>query len=145
MRHDPRRREAGAYPFQLRMDVRYGDLDTNRHLNNVAFARFFEEGRVRFHYDIRDRVPDADPLRPIIANVTIDYLAEGSWPDAVTVAAGIAHIGTSSYTVGLALFQKDRCIALCNSVVVNRAGEGEGGAPLGATLRGALEAMRLSG
>ena len=118
-------------------------MDTNAHLNNVAFARFFEEGRVRLHHSVGGRRELG--FRPIVASLSIDFLAEGGWPDPLTVAAGIVRFGNSSYVVGQGLFQSGRCIAVCDTVMVNRAQDGPGGAPLPDALRLALEPLVLAG
>ena len=34
------------YPFQLTDNVRYGDLDPNKHVNNAVYATYFETTRV---------------------------------------------------------------------------------------------------
>ena len=39
--------------------VRYGDLDTNAHLNNVAVHQFFESARVAY---MRELFPALDPM-----------------------------------------------------------------------------------
>ena len=39
--------------------IRYGDLDTNAHLNNVAVHQFFESARVAY---VRDLFADIDPM-----------------------------------------------------------------------------------
>jgi acyl-CoA thioester hydrolase len=39
--------------------IRYGDLDTNAHLNNVAVHQFFESARVAY---MRGLFPDIDPM-----------------------------------------------------------------------------------
>jgi len=39
--------------------VRYGDLDTNAHLNNVAYHGFFESARVMY---VRGLFPQIDPM-----------------------------------------------------------------------------------
>lgn len=39
--------------------VRYGDLDTNAHLNNVAYHQFFESARVAY---MRELFPAIEPL-----------------------------------------------------------------------------------
>ena len=47
------------WPYSFLDRVRYGDLDTNRHLNNVAVHQFFESARVAY---MRDLFPELDPL-----------------------------------------------------------------------------------
>ena len=88
MRDDPARRERATYPYGLDLSVRYGDMDTNHHLNNVAFTRFFEEGRVRMHHDLGGR--ERLGFRPIVASITVNYLAEGSWTPWRSAAASPA-------------------------------------------------------
>jgi acyl-CoA thioester hydrolase len=39
--------------------IRYGDLDTNAHLNNVAVHQFFESARVAY---MRGLFPEIDPM-----------------------------------------------------------------------------------
>lgn len=142
MRHDPRRRDPASYPTSLTLETRFGDMDVNGHLNNVAFARLFEETRVRFNR--------AGPLvtgRPssfVVAHVAIDYLAEGNYPAPVTMGYAIARIGSSSFTVAMAAFQEGTCIALCDSVLVHR-DPATGPAPLPDALRTRLEALALRG
>ncbi len=144
MRNDPGRRALAAYPFAATLEMRYGDMDVWRHLNNVAAARFYEEGRIRFMDDLRRREPDYARLRfrLIVAHAAIDYLAEGHYPHPITVAVGILSLGNSSYRVGEALFQQDRCIGLCD-VVLTHIGDA-GPAPLPPLLRDTLERYRLT-
>src|SRR4051812_29486433 len=40
--------------------VRFGDLDANRHLNNVVYLRYFESARIAF---MRTLWPDHDPTK----------------------------------------------------------------------------------
>lgn len=143
MKNDPARLRRETYGYAVELAVRYGDLDTNNHLNNVAFSRFFEEGRVRLHHALGGR-RELD-FRPIVANISIDYLKEGGWPAPIEACAGIVRFGTSSYVVGQALFQEGACIAVSNTVMVNRDADGPGGAPLSEALRTALEPLLLAG
>lgn len=125
-----------SYPWQQSMETRYGDQDANRHLNNVAISQFFEETRVRFNWHLLTAAPPATRPRFLVAHVSIDYLEEGHYPAPVTMAYGVLGIGTSSFRAAKAMFQHDKCIALCESVLVHR---GENGAsPLPEPLRARL-------
>jgi acyl-CoA thioester hydrolase len=131
-----------SYPVHQTANTRFQDMDINGHLNNVAFVALFEHGRVRLNRATRPISERPDGERTMIANVTIDYLGEGNFPDDVMVASGIGHIGTSSWVIEQAIFQNGNCIATCNSVIVCR--EGGTAKPLRSELREALEAIRTT-
>ena len=145
-RPDPARLDLSTYRMVRRMEPRFGDVDSQRHLNNVALARFYEDARVRFTADIGARAAFEPRHGLLVAEVTIQYLAEGGYPDVLDVGAGVLRIGRSSFTLGQALFQRGRCIGTSDTtlVYVHRA---EGGArPLPDEARAILQAhgLRLS-
>lgn len=143
MRHDERRRDAGSYPWAVEMQTRFADMDVNRHLNNVAITRFFEEARIQFNWGLIAR--HALSVRPhyLVAHVAVDFLGEGSYPEPLTLTYAVGDIGSSSFRCLMGMFQKDACIALCDSVLVHR---GEAGpAPLPQELRSRLEGFPLKG
>jgi len=39
------------FPFRVTDNVRYADLDPNRHVNNAVYASYFETGRVTLMKD----------------------------------------------------------------------------------------------
>ena len=134
------RLDAAAYRRRETIQTRYGDMDANAHLNNVAIARLFEETRVRMLSRLRRTPEGGDPSSMMIVHVAIDYLAEGQYPDDVDAALTVTEIGRSSFRLGLGLFQKGRAIALAECAMVNlsnrRPAAIEGG------LRAALEALK---
>lgn len=140
---DPRRLVPDAYPVALTLDTRFGDMDRNRHLNNVALARLYEEARVRFNMMLRAGAADPSRVSFLVAHVAIDYLAEGHYPDPAEMRLAVVGIGRSSYRLGQAIFQRGHCIGLADTVLVHR-GE-EGPAPLPDAWRGRLEAHSLKG
>ena len=135
MKDDLRRRDAAAYAWSLDVATRFGDMDFNGHLNNVAIAQLYEEGRVRFNQQLRDRFPIGRP-RFLVARVEIDYLGEARYPAPVTLTAAALTVGRTSWRIALGLFQAGTCLGLCDTVMVHR---GEGGpAALPDALRAAL-------
>jgi acyl-CoA thioester hydrolase len=143
MKDDPRRRVSEAYPWTLELATRYGDMDANGHLNNVAIAQLFEETRVQFNWQSAQLFAGSRP-RFLAAHVGIDYLAEGHYPGPVTMALAVNHIGNSSFRMAKAAFQRGTCIALCDSVLVFRSPDG-GPAAIPPALRERLETHRLKG
>lgn len=111
------------YPFHVALDTRYQDLDVMGHVNNVAMAGLFETGRIRFHHSL-GRHPRDKGVRWMIAAVNIAYLNEAHFPDPITVASGIGHIGNTSWHIYSAAFQNGECVATCDTVVVTHGPEG---------------------
>lgn len=143
LKDDSWRRDIAAYPVRLTIPTRYGDMDSNAHLNNVAIARLFEESRVRFHYAMRAEGAAVSPGGLMIAHLAIDYIGEGEYPADVESGVGIVSLGGSSYRLGIGLFQHGRAFALADSVMVSVAPDRSGAAPLGAELSGLLERFQI--
>ncbi len=144
LKDDRWRHDIAAYPVRLTLPTRYGDMDANAHLNNVAIARLFEESRVRFHYAIRSVDAEISPGAIMIAHVSIDYLSEGEYPTDVESGIGISALGGSSYRLATGLFQNGRAFALAESVMVSIAPGRSGASPLSADMRELLERYRTS-
>ncbi len=114
---DPALLDPARYPFCTDVDVRFGDIDVNRHVNNVAFAGFVEEGRVRFHRESGFHRAVAG-MGAMVVSVTIDFVGQAFYPGVITVHAGASRIGGASYDLELLLRQDDRTIAFARSVMV---------------------------
>jgi acyl-CoA thioester hydrolase len=106
------------YPVQIDIPPRFGDLDALRHLNNVAIARIYEDARVRFLNECGGRDAFAPKHRFVMAELTVQYLAEGGYPEVLTAGSGVARLGGSSLVVAQGLFQGGRCIGTSESVLV---------------------------
>ncbi|PPJ25723.1 acyl-CoA thioesterase [Nocardia nova] len=115
------------YPCRREISLVFADVDTLGHVNNVAIARFFEEGRVVLNRAIAALVPDGEPLRTVLAHVEIDYLAEVRYPGAVQLGIGVGRIGRTSIGHEAGLFQNGSPVAVSRSVDVNTV-EGRPGA-----------------
>ena len=115
----PRERlQLSTYPFTTEIEPRFGDVDALQHLNNVALAGIYEEARLRFTATFRHAPQGEDGQRPVLAQITIRYLAEGHYPGTLTAGIGALHIGRTSYVVGQALFQAGACIGTADTVIV---------------------------
>ena len=74
------------YSFDDR--IRYGDLDTNAHLNNVAVHQFFESARVAY---MRGLFPEIDPMGRaggfgmIFAETHVRFASPGFYEEGVRV------------------------------------------------------------
>lgn len=110
-----------SYPMQTPMETRYSDMDSYAHLNNGAIGRLYENCRALMHIEVFQRsdlfVPHASE-RTLLVECRLRYLHEGHFPGGVMVGTGIGRLGRTSYHIHQALFQDQRCIGLCDTVMV---------------------------
>ena len=140
----PERLLTSTYPWSFDVPPRFGDLDPLRHLNNAALARFYEDGRVRFVDAIGARAALEPGHGFVVVEVAIQYLAEGRYPDVVTVSSGLLRLGRSSISLGHALFQIGACIGTSETTLVHVHRKEGGPRPLPDALRIALQAYGLA-
>lgn len=116
----PWRLDPAAYPHHDVIQTRFADLDVLGHINNVAWAALFETARVRFFGQIIGSTPGRN--RGLVANVEINYLAEGNFPGDMQMVHGIGTLGTRSWqAMGLAL-QDGVPMATCDVTIVTSGG-----------------------
>ena len=118
MRPDPERQRLATYPYATELDTRFGDMDVQGHLNNVALAGLYEEARVRFVSQLFQLHLRPDGQRPMLAEARITYLAEGRYPGRLNAAVGVLRVGRSSYVIAQAMFQECACIGIADIVIV---------------------------
>jgi acyl-CoA thioester hydrolase len=141
---DPKRLDPANYPYSTSVETRFQDLDPLGHINNVAMAALFENGRVRFNRDnLVERQTRTPGDRWLIARVEVNYLAEGHYPDPVEVASGIGTIGNRSWTILSAAWQSGQCVGLCDSTIVYQAKDGK--LPISDAFRAELERWKFNG
>jgi acyl-CoA thioester hydrolase len=86
-----------AEVFTVRVQLRFGDFDANRHINNVAYFAVMETARIRFLLELRAKRRLA---RTLIVHADIDYLRSiGVETPHVDVDMSVLRIGTSSVTL----------------------------------------------
>jgi acyl-CoA thioester hydrolase len=128
-----------TYPLFAPDTARYGDADSNGHLNNAVFSTFLETGRISFLLD------PADPLAPpghgfAIVRLVLDFRAEMHWSGSVEIGTAVLSVGRSSFRLAQAIFQDGACAATAQSVMVLMDLTTRKSAPIKGRLRTALEA-----
>ncbi len=132
------------FPSQTYDKLRYGDTDRQGHVNNVAFATFLETGRVALLEAAGRRLTEPG-FNFVLARITIDYLAEIHLPGTVEIGSAVKTIGNSSVAITQALFQREKCVATCEAVVVQVDPATSRSAALSPSLRESLNALLVPG
>ena len=137
-RPEPWRLSKASYPYSTVTQTRFGDMDVLGHINNVAMAGLFENGRVRFNHALGMGNQESGD-RWLIAAIQINYIREAHFPDDAEICCAIGRIGNSSWDIVSAAFQNDLCVATCTTTLVltNK----QGAKPISADFRARLEAQ----
>jgi acyl-CoA thioester hydrolase len=130
---------------ELRIEIRWRDVDALRHVNNAVYATYLEE--CRDGWLARALGDDASLWDYVLARVAIDFRNEVSLgEDAVLARATLVRIGTSSLTLREEIRKLDGTIAAeAESVIVARDPETGRSRPLTAAERAALELVLATG
>lgn len=119
-RPDPSRLRLECYPIVDEIATRYGDMDANAHLNNLALESLHENARARMNHQLYPQAYRTGKrrLRLVTSQNTVHFLAEAHWPVTIQTGAGVGRIGRTSFIASTGLFVAGNCIGVCDTVLV---------------------------
>ncbi len=120
---DPALLDPARYPFHCAVATRFGDLDINMHLNNVALLGIIEDARVRFNhasgfFQATPHHSSRAGITTMVASLAIEFLDQAYYPQPLDAHVAVAHIGRTSYVVQQLIKQEDRIVSFAQSVMV---------------------------
>jgi acyl-CoA thioester hydrolase len=82
------------------IEVRYGDLDPQGHVNNAKFITYFEHARIHYwrHLSLFQAGSSFLEIGVILADLQITFLAPIEWGYKVKVGVSATHLGNKSMT-----------------------------------------------
>jgi acyl-CoA thioester hydrolase len=88
-----------SYRFYYPIEVRYGDLDPQGHVNNARFLTYMEQARVAYyrHLGLWPGGSFKD-FGAILAEVKVTFRAPIHWGDPLQVGMRVTRLGTKSMT-----------------------------------------------
>jgi Predicted thioesterase len=123
---DPLRLVREAYPFRLDIRTRFGDLDTNRHVNNVALAAWYLDALAELHLDVLG-FPTGGPLDGLSpSSLHVEYLDEVHYPAINQLRVGVLDLDETSVRYACGLFDGSRCIGLAEALGAHHAPDEDG-------------------
>jgi acyl-CoA thioester hydrolase len=89
------------YRFYHPIEVRYGDLDPQGHVNNAKFLTFFEQARVMYflEMDLFHKSDSFMEIGVILADVHITFHAPIQWGTSIKAGARVSKLGNKSITI----------------------------------------------
>ena len=114
---------------EIRITVRWRDMDDYGHVNNAVYLTYLEECRDRM---VEGLFGAGDAWDFVLAHVGIDYRSELKQADGeVVVRCAVASFGTSSVRTRERIQKTDGTVAAdAEAVIVPRARDGSGSRPL---------------
>jgi acyl-CoA thioester hydrolase len=113
---DPDLTDPAGYRHWTTITIRYRDLDPLDHINNAVYSEWFEAARVLLTRSFSAGEPDW--LLTALARMTINFLAETTWPGEVEVGGRLLGIGNRSFRSAYGVFRDGHCLATAECVSV---------------------------
>lgn len=129
---------------EVRITIRWSDMDAFGHVNNGVYLNYLEEARDRLAEELFGAQGAWDF---VLAHVGIDFRNQLTQEDgSVTVRCEVSGLGTSSVRTRERIYKADGMLAAeSESVIVPRNAEGTGSRPLTQEERRVIEAFVVTG
>jgi acyl-CoA thioester hydrolase len=87
-------------PVVIETPVAWGQMDAFQHLNNTAYFRFFESGRIAYfeRLDLLEYM-EATGVGPILASTTCRFRIPLTYPDTVSIGTRVSSIEADRFTM----------------------------------------------
>jgi acyl-CoA thioester hydrolase len=128
--------------FRISVERRYSDLDTLNHVNNVVYAEYLQEARVRLLTEVGH--VRGETFAQVLARQEIDFVKPLLLRrEPISVEVWVESLGRSSYTTGYRVLDDDGSVAArARAVMVYFDAATGSSAPLPEDLRERLEQVK---
>ncbi len=109
------------WPFSHTDEVRFADLDTQGHLNNVSFLIFVESARMAYAISVAHAHPELTPSASftfMVVEVKISYRSPGHFREVIETRLRPSAVGRSSFHIDFEMRVGERLLADGYSVLV---------------------------
>ncbi len=108
------------FHFYHSVEVRYGDLDPQGHVNNAKHLTYFEQARIQYWVDLGLFRKDQSfmEIGVIVADIHIAYHAPILWQTPLRAGVRISKIGNKSLTIDQDLENAETGEALASGTVI---------------------------
>jgi acyl-CoA thioester hydrolase len=88
------------YPFPVKQNIYWGEMDAIKHINNVTYFRYFENGRVNFFFEtgLWQLLIDEN-IQIVVAKIDCNFIQPLVFPDEIEISIGFKSIGNTSFVV----------------------------------------------
>ncbi len=109
--------QLAQFPYQMAINVRWGEMDSAQHVNNVAYLRYAETVRIAFMDQMDENSwsgTDGDGI--ILAWQDCKYIFPVTYPDTLLIGAKVSEIREDRFFIQLHMFSQkhQRLAAITN-------------------------------
>ena len=108
-----------TFNFYLPIEVRYGDLDPQGHLNNAKYLTYMEQARIAYiHHLGLWGGGDFMNIGVILAEVRVTYKAPILWGQPIHVGVKIPRLGNKSFDIRYTIADSKTSVEHANAFTV---------------------------
>ena len=122
--------------------VRWSDVDTYGHVNNVKYFEYYQEARIAFLSGLADGLPADETKGVVVARIDVDYRRPILFrTEPFEIQTWVSRVGTSSYDLEAEILDGDEVLSRAHAVVVAFDLENQRSRPLSDSERERLHAL----
>jgi acyl-CoA thioester hydrolase len=89
-----------GYPVIVQQAVVWGEMDSYRHVNNVVYFRYFENGRLEYFRRLGwEEIERRTRVGPILAATSARFRKPLTYPDTISIGTRLASISEDRFTM----------------------------------------------
>ena len=103
---DPAAPAGRVLVYEMRIPIRWGDMDAMGHVNNTVYFRYMEQIRISW-FDAIGFAPDPKGEGPVIVNADCTFVRELTYPGSVLARQYVSEPGRSSWQTWVEMRRAD--------------------------------------
>jgi acyl-CoA thioester hydrolase len=89
-----------GYPVIVEQAVVWGEMDSYRHVNNVVYFRYFENGRLEYFRRLSwEEIERRTGVGPILAATSARFRKPLTYPDTISIGTRLVSISEDRFTM----------------------------------------------
>lgn len=100
------------------IQMRFADIDSFGHANNIAQQSYFDLGKAEFFAELWRLVPEQTQTTAMIVSVQNDFLRQILWGDDISVITKVEAVGTKSLTFSQQIVRGEELCSRSRTVMV---------------------------
>ncbi len=113
--------DLSQFPVIVQSQIRWGDMDAFKHVNNTVFLQYFESARIAYLEKINyQQIFEQTNISIILASIDCKFICPLFYPDLIQTGARVTEIQPDRFIMDYAIFSstQKKIAAIGSSVIV---------------------------